>query len=230
MGGRRPLNSVLSPVFMIIDYLIDTASLTNIFICKSHPALFLWPQISIPLWPQIAKPVLFQFAPVPGIISGLPQGLAPYLSPQVDFRMVMMVRMVIVMVMMVKMVMVILILIIYCCSGSALYSAFTAAYRALRPSATPWSHLQLHRNHHNNNCNNCTALMISNICGPPLIFTLRGSFCFKRAPHPERLPCPSHSWLGKTLLVKCLVYLGIARRGGSVKGCSYCLGTFLPIV
>ena len=24
-----------------------------------------------------------QFAPVPGIISGLPQGLAPYLSPQV---------------------------------------------------------------------------------------------------------------------------------------------------
>ena len=227
MGG---LNSVLSSVFVIIDYLIDTASLTNIFICKSHPALFLWHQISISLWPQVANPVLFQFAPVPGIISGLPQGLAPYLSPQVDFRMVMMVRMVIVMVMMVmvmvrmvmvRMVMVMMvILIIYCCSGSALYSAFTAAYRALRPSATPWSHLQLHHNHHNNNCNNCTALMISNICGPPLIFTLRGSFCFKRAPHPERLPCPSHSWLGKTLLVKCLVYLGIARRGGSVKACS----------
>ena len=94
-GGRRPLNSVLSPVFMIIDYLIDTASLTNIFICKSHPALFLWHQISISLWPQVANPVLFQFAPVPGIISGLPQGLAPYLSPQVDFRMVMVMVMVI---------------------------------------------------------------------------------------------------------------------------------------
>ena len=46
---------------------------------------------------------------MPGIISGLPQGLAPYLSPQVDFRMVMMVRMMMmVMVMvMVRMVMVI---------------------------------------------------------------------------------------------------------------------------
>ena len=117
----------------------------------------------------------------------------------------------------------------YYCSGSALYSAFTAAYRALRPSATPWSLLQLHRNHHNNNCNNCTAIMIINIwCPITTNINTQGEFLLQKSA-PSRtpsLPFPflvreNHFWK-----VPCVFGHGHCSKRGECKSLLVVFGHF----